>query len=355
MRKVFCAFWRRFYAGLLGVVFLGIVVFLSPEPLLDWTTGAGVSTPVETLTPGESHRPGRERQDQSEAGRDLDDPIPPRRGGFFTPAPDADRIQSAAVGGIDTVPDMNHQDERNVIRTHQVQPGETVWEIARENNLEVATIVAANDLADPNSILVGQELKIPPVDGILYKVKPGETLWEISHRFGISLVEVINQNHIHNPGRIRVGQLLLLPGARAREAVAQIATSQGVNSAQSGYSWPLAGGRITSRFGPRWGRMHTGVDIAAPVGTTIRAAQSGRVRSAGWMGGYGWAVILKHPDGSATLYAHASRLLVSPGQRVEKGQPIARVGSSGNSTGPHLHFEIIIGNKARDPLKYLPR
>jgi murein DD-endopeptidase MepM/ murein hydrolase activator NlpD len=123
-----------------------------------------------------------------------------------------------------------------------------------------------------------------------------------------------------------------------------------------GYIWP-AQGTLTSGFGWRWGRMHKGVDIAAGVGTPIVAAASGVVTYAGWnSGGYGNLVEVQHADGSTTLYAHNNRILVSEGQRVQQGQQIAEMGSTGYSTGPHLHFEIHpSGQGAVNPMAYLPR
>jgi murein DD-endopeptidase MepM/ murein hydrolase activator NlpD len=122
-----------------------------------------------------------------------------------------------------------------------------------------------------------------------------------------------------------------------------------------GYIWP-AKGVLTSGYGWRWGRMHKGIDIAAPVGTPIVAVADGEVISAGWnSGGYGNLVKLKHDDGSITLYAHNSKILVRRGQKVEQGQHIANMGSTGFSTGPHLHFEVHPqGIKAVDPIAFLP-
>ncbi|MCT7952330.1 peptidoglycan DD-metalloendopeptidase family protein [Ancylothrix sp. C2] len=121
-----------------------------------------------------------------------------------------------------------------------------------------------------------------------------------------------------------------------------------------GYIWP-AQGTLTSGYGWRWGRMHAGIDIAGPIGTPIVAAGGGIVTFAGWdEGGYGNLVEIQHPDGSITRYAHNNRILVREGQQVEGGQQIAEMGSTGNSTGPHLHFEIHPqGKGAENPLAYL--
>ncbi len=123
-----------------------------------------------------------------------------------------------------------------------------------------------------------------------------------------------------------------------------------------GYIWP-AKGVMTSGYGWRWGRLHKGIDIAAPIGTPIMAAGAGEVVSAGWnSGGFGKLVKLKHPDGSLSLYAHNNRILVRKGQKVKQGQQIAEMGSTGFSTGPHLHFEIHPpGKGAANPMAFLPR
>jgi len=119
--------------------------------------------------------------------------------------------------------------------------------------------------------------------------------------------------------------------------------------------WP-AQGTFTSGYGWRWGRMHRGIDIANNVGTPIVAAARGRVSFAGWHeGGYGYFVEITHEDGSRTRYGHNSNLLVREGQQVDQGQVISQMGSSGRSTGPHLHFEVLPpGEGAMNPLQFLP-
>jgi murein DD-endopeptidase MepM/ murein hydrolase activator NlpD len=121
----------------------------------------------------------------------------------------------------------------------------------------------------------------------------------------------------------------------------------------SGLIWPLRG-RLTSGFGYRWGRLHAGIDIAAPTGTPIHAAKAGRVIYAGWMNGYGNVVVIDHGGGFSTLYGHQSRLGSNKGQSVAQGQLIGYVGSTGHSTGPHCHFETRFGGKPRNPRPYLP-
>ena len=139
--------------------------------------------------------------------------------------------------------------------------------------------------------------------------------------------------------------------AAIRDAQAGGSTGSGTPSA-AGFIWPVDG-TVVSGFGMRWGRMHEGIDISAGMGTPIRAAAAGTVIHAGWLGGYGNLVVLDHGDGLATAYAHASAILVAVGQSVSQGETISLVGSTGNSSGPHLHFEVRVNGSAVDPLLYL--
>jgi hypothetical protein len=117
-------------------------------------------------------------------------------------------------------------------------------------------------------------------------------------------------------------------------------------------SAPLLYGVLSSPFGHRWHRRHQGVDLAAPLGTPVYAVSDGRVLFSGWMGGYGKSLLIDHGQGIQTRYAHCSRLLTHRGQRVHAGQTIARVGSTGQSTGPHLHFEVLVNGLRRNPGRY---
>jgi murein DD-endopeptidase MepM/ murein hydrolase activator NlpD len=128
-------------------------------------------------------------------------------------------------------------------------------------------------------------------------------------------------------------------------------TGTGTPSA-SGFIWPV-NGSVVSGYGMRWGRMHEGIDITASIGTPIWAAAAGTVIHAGWLGGYGNLVVVDHGNGLATAYAHASAILVAVGQQVAQGETISLVGSTGNSSGPHLHFEVRVNGIAVDPLLYL--
>ena len=122
---------------------------------------------------------------------------------------------------------------------------------------------------------------------------------------------------------------------------------------------PISGGRLTSRFGKRKAptkgasTYHKGVDWSTPVGTSVVASSGGTVIRAGWGGGYGYCIYIEHPDGKVTRYGHLSKILVKTGQTVNQGEKIALSGNTGVSTGPHLHFEILVGGTQVDPFKYL--
>jgi murein DD-endopeptidase MepM/ murein hydrolase activator NlpD len=145
------------------------------------------------------------------------------------------------------------------------------------------------------------------------------------------------------------------PSASSATAVSGTTFAQALDSAltaQQGWTAPVQGA-VTSEFGPRWGTMHRGLDIAAGTGTPVQAAGAGTVRSAGWQNGYGNTVVIDHGDGTSTLYAHNSSLAVQAGQRVEAGTVISKVGSTGDSTGPHLHFEVQVNGEKIDPRPWL--
>ncbi len=185
-------------------------------------------------------------------------------------------------------------------------------------------------------------------------IAPGENLYRIGLRYGVSVGEIAQANGIQDVTQLRVGQRLVIPGAGGG--------SPSLDAARPSYSryagplrfhWPVKG-RLTSRFGLRGNRPHEGIDLGAPHGTPIYAAEAGRVIHSGRFGAYGQVVILKHAGAYRSVYAHARRLFVAKGEFVEKGQKIAEVGATGRATGPHLHFEIRRGEVAHDPLAYPP-
>ncbi len=160
--------------------------------------------------------------------------------------------------------------------------------------------------------------------------------------------EVQDRKHVENLQAESAQLTARIQAAQARSSSSQ--SSRPPSSA--GFVWPTSG-TLTSGFGWRWGRMHEGIDIAAPTGTPISAAASGTVIHAGWMGGYGNLVVIDHGNGLATAYGHQSSIAVGSGTYVSQGQTIGYVGSTGHSTGPHLHFEVRVNGAPVDPLGYL--
>lgn len=145
-------------------------------------------------------------------------------------------------------------------------------------------------------------------------------------------------------------------GFRSQLAESRVDTSNYDHLDSGEFIWPVPGSkRVSSHFGKRGSGHHDGVDIAAKTGTNIIASNKGVVSFAGRMRGYGKTVIIKHPNGHHTVYAHANKYFVSKGQKVSQGEVIAHVGSTGRSSGPHLHFEIRKNNKVRNPASYLNR
>ncbi len=237
---------------------------------------------------------------------------------------------------------------------HVVIRGETVTGIAARYGVAAET-VAASAGSNPNRIYPGQTLTFPSVDGLVHVTRPGDTLTDIARLYQASAKDISWANAIADPANLQVGQALIVPGGKQpRRASPSVSTaSSGAPAAAGGsLAWPVRG-PISSRFGLRWGRLHSGVDIAASYGTTIRAAAAGRVTFVGWYGRYGRCVIIDHGGGLTTLYGHASTILVSTGNLVDRGVAIAEVGSSGNSTGPHVHFEVRVNGQCVNPLSYL--
>lgn len=196
-------------------------------------------------------------------------------------------------------------------------------------------------------------------DGFFYKVRKGETLYSIGRRYEVHHERIRRANEISDVTLVQVGQLLWIPAhstradEKARRTARDMARKDARKAGDLRFDWPVRG-RLTSRFGRRNGRPHEGLDVAAPRGTLIRAAESGKVIHCGHLGAYGRVVILKHRGHYRSVYAHTQKTLVSKGDFVERGEKIAKVGTTGRSTGPHLHFEIRHGENPRDPLLYLP-
>ncbi|HTP53208.1 MAG TPA: M23 family metallopeptidase [Anaeromyxobacteraceae bacterium] len=216
--------------------------------------------------------------------------------------------------------DEPHAELDIVGSTHVVQRGETVYRIAKTYGLDARELMEVNGLTDPRALQPGMELFIPGAPRAL-EVPP-----------------------------LPAGVVEPVPPAPAVPAQASLVHGNGK------MHWPLQKGMgiLRQGFGVRQGQRHDGIDLAAPEGTPVLAAAGGEVVYTGRQSGYGVIVILRHAPSLLTVYAHNSAVMVKEGDRVEAGTPIARVGQSGRTTGPHLHFEVREGTKPRDPLLFLP-
>ena len=208
--------------------------------------------------------------------------------------------------------------------------------------------------------------RIPPPQkkqGFYHIVRRGENLFRIGKAYDIHYRELARVNRIGDPSEIRIGQSIFVPGATRRLPV-EIITPESASLERpsrpfrwekgNGFMWPVTG-KVTSNFGRRGKTFHDGIDISAPEGTPIRAIERGEVIYSDRLRGYGNLIIVRHPRGFASVYAHNQRNRVRKGQKVSRGEIIAKVGKTGRVTGPHLHFEIRKNNITRDPLYYLPR
>lgn len=261
-----------------------------------------------------------------------------------------------------------------------VSRGDSLWTIARSNNMSVTEIRKANpQLGESDRLQVGEELNLVVSEPLVNVSVTQEVALTQRIPFGTRYQDDKNMyrgtSRILQPGRSGIKEVTYritqTNGSEVlREVVDEIVVEEpteqvvargtkavalpaGVRVGTGRFLWPVAGGgRITSRFGYRGRGFHRGVDIGNPPGSPVLAADSGVVTQSGWSGAYGILVAIDHGNGYVTKYAHNSATLVSVGQRVQKGQQIARLGSTGNSTGPHLHFEVIRRGQHVNPLKY---
>ncbi|MDR2517528.1 MAG: M23 family metallopeptidase [Spirochaetaceae bacterium] len=234
--------------------------------------------------------------------------------------------------------------------TYTIKRGDSVERIAREHDISIDAIIAANNLTNAHRLYEGQEIRIPNMDGIPYTVKRGDSLAKIADTQGVPLTAILDANDLDSD-TLTAGITLFIPGAKMRREDLRMALGEL-------FIWPVRA-RISSAFGWRndpisgMRRFHDAIDLPALTGTPIRAAMEGEVASVGNNAKYGKFVILSHSGGYQTLYAHMSAVSVREGQRVSQGGKIGEVGSTGYSTGPHLHFAVRKNQRALNPLDFL--
>lgn len=270
------------------------------------------------------------------------DPHPPVGGADITV------IDGSALKSEGSSSDVTETEEvvqpSTQISVYVVRPGDTLSQIAEMFNVSVNTIAWANNIQG-RVIHPGQELVILPVTGVQHTVAKGDTLASIAKKYKGDLEEIANYNELATNASLTVGQTITIPdGVVAPPPVSSSGVSAAVRSAGGPpaapgyYGWPVSGGVLTQGL-----HGYNGIDIGAGYGTNIFSAAAGTVivaRAGGYNGGYGSYVVIQHDNGTQTLYAHASQVLVSVGSQVSKGQVIAKMGSTGKSTGTHLHFEV---------------
>lgn len=276
-------------------------------------------------------------------------------------ATDLDRLVALLERGTD------------VVKTHTVKKGETLWAIAQANHMTEAEILAANPDVEPKALQVGEEVNLVVPDpyitfvdtevrvqrqSIPYATKtvkdPELNPWQrVTRQAGRPGLKEVTTRVTRENGRVVDETVVDTKVLREPvEAVVAIGSKAVAANGTGRFIWPTNGGVVTSPYGWRWGRLHTGVDIGVPLGSPVYAADSGTVIAAGRDGAYGLRVVVYHGNGVSTLYAHLSAIKVSPGAKVSQGQVIALTGQSGDATGPHLHFEIRVNGSPVNPLKY---
>lgn len=264
-----------------------------------------------------------------------------------------------------------------ITRTENIQytvaSGDVLSTIADKFNITVNTILWANNLTWTSMIKPGQKLTIPPGSGINHDVVRGDNLASIAKKYQADPQKIIAANSLASANDIQVGDLIFIPdGVKPTQIVSSYKppkttdTKNTKPSTGNVYSdeyvppasdvatgtkllWPVLSHRITQYFSWR----HTGLDVGDKVGNPIYAAEDGKVERSGWSNGYGYNVVINHGNGIQTLYGHASKLLVQTGDSVSRGQTIALVGSTGWSTGPHLHLEVRLDGVRKNPLNYI--
>lgn len=228
------------------------------------------------------------------------------------------------------------------VRTHDVKAGDTVASLANNFKVSPQTILWANNLTAAAPLRIGQRLTILPVSGLLHKVRPGETLGAIALQYSANLDEVIAYNGLDADGFIVDGQMLIIPGGQKPAAPRYRVRQYGLTGSEMdvrGYFVRPVAGRLTQGL-----HAYNAVDLGAACGTAIHAAASGTVviaDASGWNGGYGRYVKLSHANGTQTLYAHMTKILAAKGDELNQGDIIGLAGSTGRSTGCHVHFEVL--------------
>lgn len=252
----------------------------------------------------------------------------------------------------------NVEVNKDGIITYVVQEGDTLSQIAETFDVSMNTIKWENGMAK-DTIHPGKSLDILPVTGIRHTIQKGDTFAYIAKKYDVETEDITVFNHIDATKLIPGNKIMIPNGVKPAVVAKTRSTSSGSkaapasSSASNGYYDRPSDLPITSTFGPRWGRYHYGIDFGGKEGSPTYATAAGTVAKIGCGSGYGKCLIIQHDNGTQSLYAHSSKILVSAGQKVSQGQKIAEVGSTGNVTGAHLHFEIINSSGSKKNVNFL--
>ncbi len=272
---------------------------------------------------------------------------------------------STAYGGAAIISSLSgNQVSSSSSRTapiaYTIQSGDTLSTIAERFGVSVETILWENNLRVSSLLRIGQQLTILPTSGVSHRVVRGETLNSIARRYSVTIEDIQKQNGLAQGQPLAVGARLTIPGARQfRTVVSQRPTSslrtlrdtiapQAQSSTIGRLFWPTTSRKLNQYF--TW--RHTGIDIDGDYTSPVYAADDGAIAVSGWGVGYGIHIDIDHGKGLKTRYGHNSKNFVRVGERVKRGQLIGMVGSTGRSTGPHIHFEVIINGRRVNPLNY---
>lgn len=267
---------------------------------------------------------------------------------------------SIVTASTDDTTTLVSEKARDKIIEYEVQDGDTVASIAEKFGISTDTVLWQNNLDAKSKIKVGQKLEILPVTGMSHKVSKGDTVYSISKKYDSSPQAIVDfpfNTFVNDETfELAIGQLVIVPdGVKPKETQAsprirQITPDAGTVVASGSFVWPTSG-TITQNY--YW--YHKGIDIANRAAPEVLAADAGKVVVSGWVDGYGYGnrVVIDHGNGYRTLYAHLSKIYVVNGQTVARGNAIGKMGSTGRSTGTHLHFEVTRSGVSLNPLSVL--
>jgi len=271
---------------------------------------------------------------------------------IFTP-PEAESVDAGGNILSAVPPEVMLYTEPVKFTTYIVKPNDNITSISKNAGLtNVSTLIAINNITNVRRLQSGQRLIVPSIDGMNHIVSDGDTLESISKKYEVSLEKLLDVNDL-NSSVLKSGQKIFIPGAKMsandlKKALGEL------------FAYPLkANWRLSSNYGKRAdpftgvSSFHTGIDMAAPMKTSVYASADGTVKTVSWSNVYGNYIIISHSDGYQTLYAHLYSATVKQGQKVAQGAKIGLLGNTGYSTGPHLHFTVYKNNKLINPFEVL--